>query len=61
MNFGAFVELIPGQEGLLHISKLSDKRVNKVEDVVHEGEVVPVKVILVNKREGKIDLALIKK
>ncbi len=61
MNFGAFVELIPGQEGLLHISKLSDKRVNKVEDVIHEGEVISVKVILVNKREGKIDLSLIKK
>ena len=61
MNFGAFVELIPGQEGLLHISKLSDKRVDKVEDVVNVGEIVPVKVILVNKREGKIDLSLIKK
>ena len=61
MAFGAFVELIPGQEGLLHISKLSDKRVEKVEDIVKVGEVIPVKVILVNKREGKIDLSLIKK
>lgn len=61
MTFGAFIELIPGQEGLLHISKMSDKRINKVEDVMHEGDVVSVKVILVNKREGKIDLALIKK
>ena len=61
MNFGAFIELIPGQEGLLHISKMSDKRVNKVEDIMREGDIVSVKVILVNKREGKIDLALIKK
>jgi len=61
MNFGAFVELIPGQEGLLHISKLSDKRVEKVEDVVSVGDIIPVKVIFINKREGKIDLSLIKK
>ena len=61
MAFGAFIELIPGQEGLLHISKMSDKRVSKVEDIMSEGDIVSVKVILVNKREGKIDLALIKK
>ena len=61
MNFGAFVELIPGQEGLLHISKLSDKRVEKVEDVISEGEVVSVRIISVDEKSGKIDLSLIKK
>jgi polyribonucleotide nucleotidyltransferase len=61
LNFGAFVEIIPGTEGLIHISKLSDKRVNKVEDIVNKGDIVKVKVISVDKEKGEIDLALIKK
>ncbi|MEG2928658.1 MAG: polyribonucleotide nucleotidyltransferase [Oscillospiraceae bacterium] len=44
MNFGAFVEIAPGKEGLVHISKLDDKRVEKVEDVVNVGDEVFVKV-----------------
>ncbi len=45
MKFGAFVELWPGYEGLVHISNLAKERVNKVEDVVREGDEIIVKVI----------------
>ncbi len=58
MNFGAFVELFPGTEGMIHISKLAPHRVNKVEDVVKIGQVVPVKVIEVD-AEGRVNLSLI--
>ena len=44
MNFGAFVDILPGNEGLLHISKMADHRVAKVEDVMNIGDVVQVKV-----------------
>lgn len=44
MNFGAFVEIAPGKEGLVHISKLDDKRVAKVEDVVNVGDEILVMV-----------------
>ncbi|NOY86282.1 MAG: polyribonucleotide nucleotidyltransferase [Deltaproteobacteria bacterium] len=57
MDFGAFVEIIPGTDGLVHISQLADRRVNKVEDVVHVGDVIKVKVLDVD-REGKIRLSL---
>ena len=43
--FGAFVELKPGREGLVHISRLAKRRIEKVEDVVHEGDRIPVKVL----------------
>jgi polyribonucleotide nucleotidyltransferase len=56
MDFGAFVEILPGKEGLLHISKLDFKRVNNVTDVVNEGDVVDVKVIGIDKL-GRIDLS----
>ncbi|HMY67894.1 MAG TPA: polyribonucleotide nucleotidyltransferase [Leptospiraceae bacterium] len=55
-DFGAFVEILPGKEGLCHVSKLDFKRVNSVKDVVKEGEIIPVKVIGVD-RSGKIDLS----
>ncbi|MDD4649479.1 MAG: S1 RNA-binding domain-containing protein, partial [Desulfoplanes sp.] len=45
MDFGAFIEILPGLEGLCHISQLSMERVNKVEDVVQEGDPLKVKVI----------------
>ncbi|MGB2762417.1 MAG: polyribonucleotide nucleotidyltransferase [Minisyncoccales bacterium] len=57
MNFGAFVEILPGQEGLVHISKLAKERVEKVEDVVKIGDIVPVKVILIDE-QGRINLSL---
>jgi polyribonucleotide nucleotidyltransferase len=56
MEFGAFVEIVPGKEGLVHISKLDFKRVNNVTDVVKEGDSVNVKVIGVDKF-GRIDLS----
>ena len=54
MNFGAFVQLSPTKDGMVHISKLSDKRVNEVEDVVHIGDKVRVKVIEVERWEESI-------
>ncbi|MEK7598187.1 MAG: polyribonucleotide nucleotidyltransferase, partial [Patescibacteria group bacterium] len=42
MNFGAFAEILPGQEGLIHISELAERRVEKVEDVVKIGDIIPV-------------------
>ncbi len=55
-EFGAFVEIFPGTDGLIHISELSDKRVKSVSDVLSEGEEVLVKVISVD-RTGKIRLS----
>jgi polyribonucleotide nucleotidyltransferase len=55
-EFGAFVEIFPGTDGLIHISELSDKRVKSVSDVLQEGEEVMVKVISVD-RQGKIRLS----
>jgi len=57
MNFGAFVELAPNKDGLIHISKLSKERVAKVEDVVNIGDEVKVKVLEID-RMGKISLSL---
>lgn len=55
-NFGAFVELVKGKEGMVHISKLSNERVNKVEDVVKVGDLIDVKVIEIDKM-GRINLS----
>ena len=55
MNFGAFVELGGGKEGMVHISKLSNKRVEKVEDVVKVGDEIEVEVIKIDEK-GRIDL-----
>ena len=57
MNFGAFVELAPNKDGMVHISKLSDKRVGKVEDVVNIGDEVTVKVIEIDKM-GRVNLSM---
>lgn len=56
MPFGCFVEFLPGKEGLVHISKLDRKRVEKVEDVVAEGDEIVVKVIEFDK-QGRINLS----
>jgi polyribonucleotide nucleotidyltransferase len=56
MDFGAFVEIFPGTDGLVHISQLDHERVNKVTDVVNEGDEVLVKVLEVDDR-GKIRLS----
>jgi len=60
LDFGAFVEILPGQEGLIHISKLSKTRVRKVEDVVKVGDLVSVKVIEID-NQGRINLRLVEK
>ena len=59
LDFGAFVELAPGKDGMIHISKLSKERVEKVTDVVNVGDQVKVKVIKVDEK-GRIDLKLVK-
>ena len=56
VDFGAFVEILPGTDGLVHISELEKGRVNKVTDVLNEGDEVPVKVIEID-RQGKIRLS----
>jgi polyribonucleotide nucleotidyltransferase len=58
MDFGAFVEILPGTDGLVHISQLANHRVAKVEDVVKEGDEIHVKVLEVDPKSGKIRLSL---
>ena len=57
MPFGAFVELKPKKDGMVHISRLSDRRVEKVEDIVAIGDMVTVKVLDIDKT-GKISLSM---
>lgn len=56
MDFGAFVEILPGLDGLVHISQLDTQRVNKVTDILHEGDEVMVKVIEID-NQGKVKLS----
>ena len=58
MNFGAFVSFGWNKEGMIHISKLSSKRVEKVEDVVKIGDIVEVEVIKIDEKD-RIDLKLL--
>lgn len=60
LDFGAFVELAPGKDGMIHISKLAKERVEKVTDVVNIDDTVTVKVIKIDEK-GRVDLKLIKK
>jgi len=57
-NFGAFIKLPPGIEGLVHISELSDKEVSKVEDILKVGQTEKFKVIKINEEERKLGLSL---
>ena len=57
MDFGAFVEFLPGKEGLVHISKMAWNRVEKVEDVLHEGDTVHVKLIEIDS-QGRLNLSI---
>lgn len=57
MDFGAFVEILPGQDGLLHISQIDTKRINRVEDVLHEGDEVVVKLLEIDPDTGKMRLS----
>jgi polyribonucleotide nucleotidyltransferase len=56
MDFGAFVEFMPGKEGLVHISKIAKERVNKVEDVLSVGDEITVKIIKIDEK-GRINLS----
>lgn len=56
LDFGAFVNILPGKDGLIHISKLSRKRVDKVTDVVNEGDTVTVEIIEIDEKKGRINL-----
>ncbi len=56
MDFGAFVEILPGTDGLVHISQLAAERVQKVTDVLKEGDMIDVKVLGIDK-QGKIRLS----
>ena len=58
MDFGAFIEILPGKEGLCHISKLSKTRVEKVTDVVKEGQQIPVKLLEID-RMGRLNLSYV--
>ncbi len=55
--FGAFVEILPGKDGLLHISEIAWKRLEKVEEVLKEGDEIEVKVIEIDQRNGKLKLS----
>ena len=55
MNFGAFIEVLPGKDGLLHISKMAKGRVEKVEDVMNIGDTVKVKVAEID-NQGRVNL-----
>lgn len=56
MNFGAFVEVLPGKEGLVHISQLAMERVEKVEDVVNVGDEIMVKCVEIDS-QGRVNLS----
>jgi polyribonucleotide nucleotidyltransferase len=58
MEFGAFVEILPGKEGLVHISKLSHQRIAQVTDVLKEGQNIPVKLLEID-RMGRLNLSYI--
>jgi polyribonucleotide nucleotidyltransferase len=57
VNFGAFVEVLPGKDGLLHISEIEHRRLEKVEDALKEGEIVKVQVIDIDPKTGKLKLS----
>ena len=57
VDFGAFIEIFPGTEGLVHISHLANERVDQTTDVVNEGDEVLVRVIEIDRRSGKIRLS----
>tara|TARA_B100000795_G_scaffold142154_1_gene106437 strand:+ start:339 stop:539 length:201 start_codon:yes stop_codon:yes gene_type:complete len=57
VDFGAFINILPGKDGLLHISQISSERVEKVTDYLEEGQTVKVKVLDVDAR-GRIKLSM---
>jgi len=57
MDFGAFVQIMPGKDGLVHVSEMSEERVNKPSDVVKEGDLVTVKLVAVDEK-GRLNLSM---
>ncbi|MGD0284079.1 MAG: polyribonucleotide nucleotidyltransferase [Candidatus Saccharimonadales bacterium] len=57
LDFGAFVEILPGKEGLVHVSEMSEQRVDKPSDVVHEGDRITVKLVAIDDR-GRLQLSM---
>ena len=57
MDFGAFVTILPGRDGLVHISQISEERVEKVSDKLAEGDIIKVKVLEVD-RQGRVRLSM---
>ena len=58
VQFGAFIEIMPGKEGLLHVSEFDWKRIEKPEDVLSVGDIVKVKLLEVEQRTGKLKLSM---
>lgn len=58
MSFGAFAEVVPGVDGLIHISQIADHRIDKPEDVLSEGQVVDAKIIAIDEEKKKISLSI---
>lgn len=58
MTFGAFAEIIPGVDGLIHISQIADHRIGKPEDVLSEGQEVDVKIIDIDTEKKRISLSI---
>jgi polyribonucleotide nucleotidyltransferase len=57
MPFGAFVEVMPGKDGLLHISEIEHRRLNTVEEALQEGQEITVKLIAIDEKTGKLKLS----
>lgn len=58
MTFGAFAEVVPGVDGLIHISQIADRRIEKPEDVLSEGQMVDVKITAIDEEKKKISLSI---
>ena len=58
MSFGAFAEVVPGVDGLIHISQIADRRIEKPEDVLSEGQMVDVKITAIDEEKQKISLSI---
>ena len=58
MTFGAFAEVVPGVDGLIHISQIADRRIDKPEDVLSEGQIVDAKITAIDEEKQKISLSI---
>jgi polyribonucleotide nucleotidyltransferase len=57
MDFGAFVQIMPGKDGLVHVSEIADERIDKVSDILKEGDKVTVKLLAIDDR-GRLQLSM---